>query len=124
MLALSAAFGSARPGHGVVPELAVEGGAADTQLGRGETIADTARVTAAPDDAVTTRAHIDACLDELPDMFREPVVLCFLCDLDYGEIATELALPVGTVKSRIHRARAALKQCLGTSLLTAESNGW
>ncbi|MDP9464807.1 MAG: RNA polymerase sigma factor [Actinomycetota bacterium] len=64
-------------------------------------------------DTVTTRIRIDQCLEQLQEQYRQPVVLCFLCDLDYDEIAAKLDLPVGTVKSRIHRGRATLKHCLG-----------
>jgi RNA polymerase sigma-70 factor, ECF subfamily len=41
------------------------------------------------------------------------VVLRDLCDLDYAEIADALALPPGTVRSRIARGRAALAEILG-----------
>ena len=64
-------------------------------------------------DSVSTRMRIDQCLDQLHERYRQPVVLCFLCDLDYDEIAAQLNLALGTVKSRVHRGRAALKHCLG-----------
>jgi RNA polymerase sigma-70 factor, ECF subfamily len=63
-------------------------------------------------ESVSTRMRIDQCLEELPERYRQPVVLCFLCDLDYDEIAAQLGIAVGTVKSRVHRGRAALKHCL------------
>ncbi len=69
--------------------------------------------SSSPSDTVTIRIRIDQCLDQLPEPYRQPVVLCFLCDLDYDEIAEQLNLPSGTVKSRIHRGRNALKHCLG-----------
>ena len=65
------------------------------------------------DTSVPLRLRIDECLDRLPEVYRRPIVLCFLCDLDYDEIANDLDLPVGTVKSRIHRGRASLRHCLG-----------
>jgi RNA polymerase sigma-70 factor, ECF subfamily len=51
---------------------------------------------------------IDDALGTLSDDFRVVVVLRDVVDLDYQEIATVLDLPLGTVKSRIARARAQL----------------
>ncbi len=51
-------------------------------------------------------------VDELPDEFREAVVLSDLHDLSYGEIAEILHVPGGTVKSRIHRGRRILQDKL------------
>ena len=64
-------------------------------------------------DAVTDRITIDAALAELPDEFRVVVVMRDVGDLDYGEIAAELDIPVGTVKSRIARGRRMLVDKLG-----------
>jgi RNA polymerase sigma-70 factor (ECF subfamily) len=51
-------------------------------------------------------------LRELPEDFRVAVVLRDLCDLDYAEIAEVTGVPVGTVRSRIARGRAALAAAL------------
>lgn len=51
-------------------------------------------------------------IDELPIEFREAVVLSDLHDLSYGEVAGVLGVPVGTVKSRIHRGRRILQDRL------------
>jgi RNA polymerase sigma-70 factor (ECF subfamily) len=48
----------------------------------------------------------------LPDEFRAAVVLCDVVGLSYEEIADQLCIPVGTVRSRIHRGRAALRGVL------------
>jgi len=48
----------------------------------------------------------------LPPVFREPVVLCDLQDATYEEAASALACPVGTVRSRLNRARAMLARKL------------
>ncbi|MEA2703369.1 MAG: hypothetical protein QOD63_1314 [Actinomycetota bacterium] len=48
----------------------------------------------------------------LPDDFRAAVVLCDVVGLTYEEIADQLGIPVGTVRSRIHRGRAALRGVL------------
>jgi RNA polymerase sigma-70 factor (ECF subfamily) len=59
--------------------------------------------------AVDARLDVDAALASLPEDFRVAVVLRDLCDLDYGEIAEALNVPIGTVRSRIARGRAALE---------------
>lgn len=51
----------------------------------------------------------------LDESYREVLVLRDVEELDYEEIAQILELPLGTVKSRIFRARAALRQWMGTS---------
>jgi RNA polymerase sigma-70 factor (ECF subfamily) len=57
--------------------------------------------------------RVSAAIDELPDKYREPIVLRHAGDLSYEEIAEALELPIGTVKTRIFRARDALRQSLG-----------
>lgn len=56
--------------------------------------------------------EIQAALMELPFEFREAVVMCDVIGLSYEEIATAVAVPVGTVRSRIHRGRKLLRQSL------------
>jgi RNA polymerase sigma-70 factor (ECF subfamily) len=46
----------------------------------------------------------------LPPAYREVVVLCDLHELDYTEAATALDCAVGTIRSRLHRARALLAE--------------
>ena len=48
----------------------------------------------------------------LPEHYREVVVLVELQGLPYEEVAAALSCPVGTVRSRLHRARALLAQRL------------
>ena len=48
----------------------------------------------------------------LPRRYREVVVLCDLEEVDYGEAALALGCPIGTVRSRLHRARALLLEKL------------
>jgi RNA polymerase sigma-70 factor (ECF subfamily) len=64
-------------------------------------------------DAVGERDALDTALAVLPEDFRVAVVLRDVGDLDYSEIATLLDVPVGTVKSRIARGRAALAVAMG-----------
>jgi RNA polymerase sigma-70 factor (ECF subfamily) len=64
---------------------------------------------AAPvESAVVARLDVDAALAALSPEFRAAVVLRDLCDLDYAEIAEVLDVPIGTVRSRIARGRAAI----------------
>lgn len=51
-------------------------------------------------------------LQEVPDTFREPLALFYLQDLSYGEIAEILAVPIGTVMSRLSRGKAQLRGLL------------
>jgi RNA polymerase sigma-70 factor, ECF subfamily len=55
---------------------------------------------------------IQAALDSLPPEFRTVVVLADIEGLSYDEIAAAAACPVGTVRSRLHRAREALREAL------------
>jgi RNA polymerase sigma-70 factor (ECF subfamily) len=55
---------------------------------------------------------IQKALLELPFEFREAVVLCDVVGLSYEEIAQAAAVPIGTVRSRIHRGRKMLKELL------------
>src|SRR5437588_3719645 len=60
------------------------------------------------ESAVAARLDVDAALAGLSPEFRAAVVLRDLCDLDYAEIADVLDVPIGTVRSRIARGRAAI----------------
>jgi len=55
---------------------------------------------------------VQAALDELPPEYRAAVVLCDIEGLSYEEIAVTLGIKLGTVRSRIHRARARLRVSL------------
>jgi len=55
---------------------------------------------------------VQKALLELPVEFREAVVLCDIVGLSYDEIARAVAVPVGTVRSRIHRGRRLLRESL------------
>jgi RNA polymerase sigma-70 factor, ECF subfamily len=69
----------------------------------------------APDHSDETAGTIDAAraLREIPDEYRIAVVLADVQDLPYEEIARVLDVPVGTVKSRVHRGRLALARAMG-----------
>lgn len=67
-------------------------------------------------DQVYADSHFDddvqRALDALPADFRAAVVLCDIEGLSYEEIASTLGIKLGTVRSRIHRGRAQLRQAL------------
>jgi len=64
-------------------------------------------------DAVADAHDVAAALAQVPDDFRVAIVLADVHDLPYDEIAKVLDVPVGTVKSRVHRGRIALARALG-----------
>lgn len=71
------------------------------------------------------RDLLDRAIADLPEKLRAPLELRELHQLDYGEIALELDLPVGTVRSRLNRARsfltARLRDELGDAWVPGES---
>ncbi|HEX6131793.1 MAG TPA: sigma-70 family RNA polymerase sigma factor [Actinomycetota bacterium] len=71
---------------------------------------------ASPDHADEVAGSIDAAeaLARVPEEFRAALVLADVHDLPYDTIAEILEVPVGTVKSRVHRGRVALARALGT----------
>jgi RNA polymerase sigma-70 factor (ECF subfamily) len=64
-------------------------------------------------ERVVDRLDLEAALAALPEEFRIAVVLRDVADLDYATIAETLDVPIGTVRSRIARGRAALASTLG-----------
>jgi RNA polymerase sigma-70 factor (ECF subfamily) len=65
-------------------------------------------------------AALRAALRELPDLYRDAVVLCDLEEMTYEESARVMGCPVGTVRSRLHRARGLLAAKLKRSRAAAE----
>jgi len=61
-------------------------------------------------------------LNVIPETFRAPLVLYFLEDLAYKEIAEILELPLGTVQSRIARGKSQLFELLNTSPLSSKEH--
>ena len=59
-----------------------------------------------------TRAHVRACIDRLPDPYREVLVLRDIEELDTEQTAQHLGINPGAVKTRLHRARQALRTLL------------
>ena len=65
-------------------------------------------------------AAVRAGMEELPPLLREAVVLCALEEMSYEEAAQVLAVPVGTVRSRLHRAKARLAGLLHKEMADTE----
>lgn len=67
------------------------------------------------DHASEVAGGIDAAraLRDVPDDFRAVLILADVHDLPYEEIAEILEIPIGTVKSRVHRGRIALARVMG-----------
>jgi RNA polymerase sigma-70 factor (ECF subfamily) len=76
-----------------------------------------------PGPAVDSQVHrrmtverVRAAIDQLPDEFREVILLRELEELSYEEIVEVLRVPLGTVKSRINRARGRLQLLLAREI--------
>lgn len=71
--------------------------------------------TPSPDDVLASirlGEDVQKALLGLPYDFREAVVMCDVIGLSYEEIAMASAVPVGTVRSRIHRGRKMMREAL------------
>jgi RNA polymerase sigma-70 factor (ECF subfamily) len=67
----------------------------------------------APVPQELTDEDVLGALGRIPVQFQEAIVLCDVEELTYKEIADALAIPLGTVMSRLHRGRALLRSELG-----------
>ena len=57
-------------------------------------------------------AEIQQALDQLPEDFRLPLILCDVQEFSYQEIADIMECPIGTVMSRLFRARKRMKELI------------
>ncbi|MBV8056072.1 MAG: sigma-70 family RNA polymerase sigma factor, partial [Deltaproteobacteria bacterium] len=68
-----------------------------------------------PEEIVAQRwigRHLETAINALPLEFREPMLLVDVQELSYPEVAKVLGIPLGTVKSRVSRARSLLRTSL------------
>jgi RNA polymerase sigma factor (sigma-70 family) len=74
--------------------------------------------SATPESLLIGRSDIDAvrcAIEQLPVIFREVILLCDVEDASYREIAEILSIPIGTVMSRLARARKMVRDLLRTT---------
>jgi RNA polymerase sigma factor (sigma-70 family) len=85
--------------------------------GDGESLSILADPVEGPEDAAQRaelRAALEKCLAQLAPDMRTTILLADVHALPYEEVATSLHIAIGTVKSRVARARAGLRDCLRT----------
>ena len=71
--------------------------------------------SATPESLLIGRSDIDAvrcAIEQLPIIYREVILLCDVEDASYREIAEILSIPIGTVMSRLARARKMVRESL------------
>ena len=95
----------------------VERGRSDVALDSEQDEANLAKLAVNDDPLLdlTRREGIEAlrrAVQALPRRYREVVVLCDLEEVDYADAAVALGCPIGTVRSRLHRARGLLLEKL------------
>jgi RNA polymerase sigma-70 factor (ECF subfamily) len=66
--------------------------------------------------------QLQMALNELGEVYRTPLILFYFDDFSYREIAEQMDLPIGTVMSRLARAKAWLRGRLLQPVVAAESN--
>ncbi len=81
----------------------------------------------APDDRIVreeSASELKMALGKLSEEHRRILILREMDELDYEAISEILDLPVGTVRSRLHRARNQLKQTLETIMAERKTGPW
>jgi RNA polymerase sigma-70 factor (ECF subfamily) len=68
--------------------------------------------------------NVKRALHRVPDVYRTPFVLAAIRDMSYQAIGKTLQVPVGTVMSRIHRARIRLRRDLARHRQAAFERAW
>ena len=79
-----------------------------------------------PESLLIERSSIEAvrcAIEQLPVIFREVLLLCDVEDASYREIADILSIPIGTVMSRLARARKLVHESLCSSPAAQLSEG-
>ncbi len=75
--------------------------------------------TETPESLLIERSNqkmVQEAIEELPLNFREVILLCDVEEMSYQEIAETISIPIGTVMSRLARARSALRRTLTKKL--------
>jgi RNA polymerase sigma-70 factor (ECF subfamily) len=74
--------------------------------------------TETPETILMNRSNsqlVQRAIDDLPVHYRETLLLCEVEEMSYQEIAQILSIPMGTVMSRLARARKAVRESLGST---------
>jgi RNA polymerase sigma-70 factor, ECF subfamily len=82
--------------------------------------------TDTPESLLLDRANqqmVQEAIEDLPVIFREVVLLCDVEEMSYQEIAETISVPIGTVMSRLARARSALRAELTKRIGTGKQQG-
>ena len=77
------------------------------------------RLTDSPEAALLAHADqqmLQSALERLPVQFREVILLCDVEEMSYQEIAEIIGIPIGTVMSRLSRARKSMRQILAEKM--------
>jgi RNA polymerase sigma-70 factor, ECF subfamily len=65
-------------------------------------------------DAILDATELQQVLNELPEEFRTPLILFYFEEFSYREIAEQMNVPIGTIMSRLARAKSYLRRRLET----------
>jgi RNA polymerase sigma-70 factor (ECF subfamily) len=79
-----------------------------------------------PEEIVAQRGigrQLEIAINALPLEFREPMLLVDVQELSYPEVAAVLKIPLGTVKSRVSRARSLLRDSLRSAVYPSGKTG-
>jgi RNA polymerase sigma factor (sigma-70 family) len=120
--------------HGVAARLAARArGSAIRRRVRDRRTIEAAEINAAVATDASAEPSIERCdggaivhqeVNRLPEKFRAPIVLCYLEGMTHDEAAAQLRWPVGTVRSRLARARHTLRTRLTRRGMTATGALW
>jgi RNA polymerase sigma-70 factor (ECF subfamily) len=83
---------------------------------------DVAETSSSADDLDFDGEQLQNVLNDLPEEFRSPVILFYFQEFSYKEIAEHMGVPIGTVMSRLARARSYLRRRLTATDLAGTSH--
>ena len=64
--------------------------------------------------------EVQSAIDDLPEEYRSVVIMALVEEMSYKEIASALSIPLGTVMSRLHRARKRIRDAIEAVGLESE----
>ena len=74
-----------------------------------------------PEESLLDTERLQTALNEMPEDYRLAVVLFYLQDLSYKQIAEELEIPIGTVMSRLSRGKQFLREIFAEEIALYQS---